>query len=191
MILSGQTIKELCVGDEYVKFENQMIRPFYPRTVNNGMSFGLSYAGYDVRIAQGTTLKPGEFKLASTVEQFNIPNDVLGFVHDKSTWARRGLSLFNTVLEPGWRGYLTLEMVNFSDDLLTFEAGMPIAQIVFQRTDKPIDKPYEGKYQNQGSSPVPAIMEKEANVVTLRDARRPDLSRPMKYDHNVHEMVPA
>ena len=142
MILPAQTIRKL-----------KPILPFNERTVHNGMSFGLSHAGYDVRITEHVVLTPGRFCLASTMEEFIMPNDLVAFVHDKSTWARRGLSLFNTVIEPGWRGFLTLELVNHSAGALYIEAGSPIAQIIFMRLEEPTEKPYTGKYQNQKRGP--------------------------------------
>lgn len=148
MILSAKTIRAI-----------QPVRPFCERTVHNGRSYGLSYAGYDVRVKQRVMLRAGEFSLASTVERFEMPDDVLAIVHDKSTWARLGLSVFNTVIEPGWHGWLTLELKNqHHSNHLTIEAGDPIAQIVFQRLDDPA-APYSGKYQSQPDRPVSALME--------------------------------
>lgn len=89
MILPAQEIRKL-----------KPIEPFFERSVSAGMTFGLGPAGYDVRIAEGFHLWPKGFALASTMEYFRIPSDLIAFVHDKSTWARRGLSLFNTVIEP-------------------------------------------------------------------------------------------
>jgi len=148
MILAGQQIRKL-----------KPIKPFLERTTYNGMSFGLSHAGYDVRIAETIMLWPGPSVLASTVEEFFMPNDLVAFVHDKSSWARRGLSLFNTVIEPGWCGFLTLELVNHSTSALHIEAGSPIAQIIFMRMEEPAEKPYAGKYQNQKRGPQEAIDE--------------------------------
>lgn len=138
------------------------IEPFVERTVHtNGMSYGLSHAGYDVRIAEDTYLRHGEFRLASTVEKFHMPNDIIAMVHDKSSWARRGLSLFNTVIEPGWFGYLTLELVNHGGvDLMIYQED-PIAQIVFMRLTEPTEVPYQGKYQNQAAGPQDWIKEEE------------------------------
>lgn len=146
MILPGQTIRELCSG---AYGQRPMISPFCEREVSHGMSFGLSVAGYDVRIAENFTIKEGEFCLASTLEQFAMPNDVLGEVKDKSTLARLGLAVQNTVIEPGWRGFLTLELTNHGSNELVIKAGMPIAQVVFSRLEAPAEKPYDGKYQNQ------------------------------------------
>ena len=145
MILPTQLIRKL-----------KPILPFHERTIVSGMSFGLSHAGYDVRIAETIMLWPGPSVLASTVEEFFMPDDLVAFVHDKSSWARKGLSLFNTVIEPGWQGFLTLELVNHSAGALHIEAGSPIAQIIFMRLEEPTEKPYTGKYQNQGRGPQEA-----------------------------------
>jgi dCTP deaminase len=149
MILAGQQIRKL-----------KPIKPFLERTTYNGMSFGLSHAGYDVRIAEPCFLSPNALCLASTMEEFFMPDDLVAFVHDKSSWARRGLSLFNTVIEPGWRGFLTLELVNHSDEQLIIRPGDPIAQIIFVRMEEPAEKPYAGKYQDQKRGPQEAIDER-------------------------------
>jgi dCTP deaminase len=123
------------------------------------LSHGESIAGYDVRIEfdsrgklERCALDTGEFMLASTLEHFSMPRDVLGVVHDKSSWARKGLALQNTVIEPGWRGYLTLELTNHGNSRIVLERGMPIAQVVFY-TVEGIVKPYDGKYQDQERGP--------------------------------------
>ncbi len=148
MVLSGQSIKR-----EVPLF------PIHKRTVFNGMSFGLSSAGYDIRIAEDVLLWPFSFQLASSVEKFCMPNDIVAVVHDKSTWARLGLSVQNTVIEPGWKGYLTLELKLQSFRFLRIKAGTPIAQVLFHKLDEPTDTPYNGKYQDQCSGPVKSILE--------------------------------
>lgn len=154
MILSGQSIRRLCQ-------EGFLVSPWTERTVINGKSSGISIAGYDIRIAEYIILDPQQFRLASSVERFKMPDNILGMVKDKSSWARKGLSVFNTVIEPGWKGYLTLELVNNGPHDLKINLGDPIAQIIFQRLDKPAEKPYDGKYQNQPNKPVEAIYEKD------------------------------
>ncbi len=129
-------------------------------------SHGLAEAGYDIRIKQDVTFssagvwvdgeyQPGNFTIASAIEEFDMPTDMVGVVHDKSTWARRGLSVFNTVLEPGWRGFLTLELVYHGRGELHIPAGSGIAQVLFHQTE--ISTSYNGKYQNQADKPVEAI----------------------------------
>ena len=133
--------------------------PFHERTVVRGRSFGVSSAGYDVRIAESLILQPGEFSLASTIERFDMPRDLLGIVHDKSTWARQGLALQNTVIEPSWHGWLTLELTNHGREVLTIEEGDPIAQIVLHLLSEPTEQEYTGKYQDQKQGPQEAILE--------------------------------
>lgn len=149
MILPAQMIREI---------NPPLITPFEERTSAYGMTYGLGPAGYDVRIEQDIFLKPGYFILASTMEHFDIPPSMMAFVYDKSTWARRGLSLFNTVIEPGWKGFLTLELTNLGPEALSIRKGMPIAQIVFQVLIADTEIPYEGKYQDQPDRPVGAIL---------------------------------
>ena len=121
----------------------------------HGVSYGLSEAGYDLRIKQDVTLHPlRRFALASTIERFDMPDDLVGIVHDKSTWARRGLSVFNTVIESGWEGWLTLELVYHGWRPLHIPAGAGIAQVIFHQTKEA--RPYAGKYQNQPDRPVSA-----------------------------------
>lgn len=140
---------------------------------NHGVSHGLAEAGYDIRIKQEVSFSTklegypyghtdhihfyGSFTLASAIEEFNMPDDLVGVVHDKSTWARKGLSVFNTVIEPGWKGFLTLELVYHGQDELIIPAGSGIAQVLFHKVEIPAS--YTGKYQNQVDNPVSSIFE--------------------------------
>lgn len=145
---------------------------------SHGVSHGLAEVGYDIRIKQNIrflphgvqrygkldqtkpihpqiSLTPGRFVLASAMEEFDMPTDLAGVVHDKSTWARRGLSVFNTVIEPGWKGFLTLELVYHGNGVLEIPAGSGIAQVIFHLTT--CNAAYSGKYQDQANQPVEAI----------------------------------
>ena len=86
-------------------------------------------------------------------------DDVLGTVHDKSTWARQGLAAQTTVIEPGWRGYLTLELTNHGYSDIILKDGMPIAQIIFWKMSEPTEIAYRGKYQDQPSGAQPALFD--------------------------------
>lgn len=146
---------------QHIRARKGMIEPFTERGVAYGMSYGLSAAGYDVRIDKGRTLRPGEFCLASTAERFVIPIDVLAKVADKSTWARRGLAVQNTIIEPGWNGWLTLELTNHGENILRIEDGSPVAQIIFHLLAEPTEQPYgNSKYQNQKRGPQGPIFER-------------------------------
>lgn len=136
---------------------------------DHGVSYGLGEAGYDIRLKQTLVFNPakniilidqkksirGRFVLGSAMEVFQMPENLVGIVHDKSTWARKGLSVFNTVIEPGFKGGLTLELVYHGDELLYLPAGTGIAQVVFTQCSRPVA--YSGKYQDQSTEPVPAI----------------------------------
>jgi dCTP deaminase len=162
VILPAQTIRQLCV-------QNRMITPFEMRTevmLSDGTkaTYGLGPAGYDIRLDQAVHLEPGQFHLASSMEHFEMPNDVIAQVCDKSSWARRGLAVQNTIIEPGWQGYLTIELTyhrtptypNEYIPTLWLPQGTPIAQIVFMRMEAPTEQPYAGKYQYQARGPQAA-----------------------------------
>jgi dCTP deaminase len=148
MILSGQSIRA-----------RQIFEPFSERAKFNGMSYGVGPAGYDVRLDQEVCIPAGGFALASTLEKFTMPPDLLGIVHDKSTLARLGIALQNTVIEPGWIGYLTLEITNHGKEDMVLPQGSPIAQIIFHVLDQEASAAYDGKYQNQKRGPQEAILE--------------------------------
>lgn len=138
-----------------------LVHPCVERAAVFGLTFGCGPAGYDIRIAESLLMWPGRYALASTIERFTMPDDVLGIVHDKSTWARLGLTVQNTVIEPGWRGFaLTLELSLHALRFIRLRAGMPIAQVVFHRLEAPTDRPYSGRYQNQACGPQPARWER-------------------------------
>ena len=136
------------------------LEPFVERCQSHGLTYGLGPAGYDVRIRENIKLGIGAFALASTIERFTMPDDLLATVHDKSTWARQGLAVQTTVIEPGWFGYLTLELTNHGYQELHLREGMPIAQILFHQLSEPTEQSYRGKYQDQMKGPQPAILEK-------------------------------
>lgn len=148
VILSAQSIRKVVP-----------ISPFHEKTVVHGISFGLSSCGYDVRIDQDILMWPGRFALASTIEQFSMPDYLAARVLDKSSWARQGICVQNTFIEPGWKGYLTLEITNHGWHFRRLVRGMPIAQIIFEQLDEPTELPYQGKYQNQEAGPQPARYE--------------------------------
>jgi dCTP deaminase len=131
--------------------------PAAPRTHHpeTGMTFGAGPAGYDVRIKQALDLYPGQFALASSFEHFNVPRDLVGFVHDKSSLARLGLFLGMGVVESGWRGHLTIEIKNQGYRPIHLLAGQPIAQIVFHLVVNPTQG-YDGRYQDQADEPTHA-----------------------------------
>ena len=138
-------------------YEAKPLRPMYQSKFRaHGVSHGMSEAGYDIRIKQTVILHPlRRFALASTIERFEMPENLVAIVHDKSTWARRGLSVFNTVIEPGWSGWLTIELVYHGLFPLRIPAGAGIAQVIFHQIAVPASYA-GGKYDNQPNHPVRA-----------------------------------
>lgn len=161
---------------------SKMIEPFADNRVRKGrISFGASCYGYDMRLARefkipdlngpicldpkrisslyfrevssGSCLVPGHgFILARSLEYFRIPRDILGLCQGKSTYARCGLIVNVTPLEPEWEGFITISLVNAGPLPIKVYAGEGIAQVIFLRADSPCLKSYgdrKGKYQAQ------------------------------------------
>lgn len=166
MIINGKSLLEAAPIIDMIDEKRQ----------SDGVSHGLSEAGYDIRLKQDISFYPpsggkpafiqilqdgglenveGRFTIASAMEEFDMPLNLLGEVKDKSSWAREGLSVFNTVIEPGWTGFLTLELVFHGNKILHLPAGCGIAQVLFYEIVEP--RPYDGKYQNQPDRPVKSI----------------------------------
>ena len=167
---------------------HRMIEPFEGAQVRRGsISYGLSSYGYDIRVApefkvftnvhnlvvdpkafdersfvdvEGDTciIPPNSFALARTVERFRIPRQVLVLCVGKSTYARCGIIVNVTPLEPTWEGYLTLEISNTTPLPAKIYGGEGIAQLVFLEGDEPPRVAYadrEGKYQGQAGVTLP------------------------------------
>jgi len=110
-------------------------------------------------IADQYVLPPGGLVLCRTVEYFRIPRDVLGIVLGKSTYARCGLLVNCTPLEPEWEGHITIELSNVSHHAIRIHANEGIAQVYFLdggdcRTSY-ADK--KGKYQSQIGVVLPKV----------------------------------
>jgi dCTP deaminase len=190
MILSAQSIRARCL-----EWTPPLLVPFVERSVSpGGRSFGLSAASYDVRIDQDVIIPPHGFVRASTVEHFNMHDDLAGGVRDKSSWARLGLAVQNTHLDPGWPGYLTLELTNHSDAEIRVARGEPIAQIVFELLDQATELPYRGKYYDQERGPQPARYEREMQAAgmierTVVDLLEQPVDLEVGYDHVVETLI--
>jgi dCTP deaminase len=157
--------------------EAGMIEPMMEQQLHepSGLTFGLGPCGYDIRVRQAVTLTNGGFRLASSVERFIMPNDLCAHVRDKSSLIRQGLLVGNTVIEPGWQGYLTLELFYAGAGALYLVAGQPIAQVQFTMLDQATAMPYAGRYQNQPDAPVQTIRHHEESPAEYirRRARLP------------------
>jgi len=115
---------------------------------------GGNYPFYDIHLKQDLILMPKEFKLASSIEYIDLLDDWYLITRNKSSIARHGVDAsFNTVIDNGFKGWLTLEIVNHSDKTVNFKAGQPILKLEARKCEFNC-LPYVGKYQNQPNRPV-------------------------------------
>lgn len=189
MILSDRDIIK------YYNAGKSLVTPFAgSKQATQGISWGLSSAGYDIRIAdkwitfnnpyslkaasiidthdfsnlpsttreivqQSLIIKPGETVLGVSVEYFDIPSDLMGICVGRSTLARLGILVNTTPLEPGWSGFLTIEITNLNKNrAIRVHANEGIAQVIFMQTSSLVQSAYgvtgQSQYQNQEARPV-------------------------------------
>ncbi len=95
-------------------------------------------------------LLPGQFVLATTMEYFELPDDLTAFVEGRSSLGRMGLFIQNAGwVDPGFKGEITLELFNANRCAIELKAGRRVGQLVFARLDQKAENPYRGKYQGQ------------------------------------------
>ena len=182
-IQSDKWIKKMAI-------DQKMINPFVSEQKReNCISFGLSSFGYDARVsdefkiftnvnsetvdpknfktssfvskkAKECVIPPNSFVLASTVEYFKIPKDVLVICLGKSTYARCGIIVNVTPLEPGWEGHVTLEFSNTTPLPAKIYANEGAAQFIFLKGNEEPTITYEkrnGKYMKQVGVTLPKL----------------------------------
>jgi dCTP deaminase len=170
--------------------EHRMIEPFVDDQVRTGViSYGVSSYGYDVRVgdefkvftnvfntvvdpknfdprsfvdikADVCTIPPNSFALASTIEYFRVPRDILTVCLGKSTYARCGIIVNVTPFEPEWEGHVTIEISNTTPLPAKIYANEGIAQVLFFQSDEVCAVSYKdkkGKYQAQRGVTLPRI----------------------------------
>ena len=182
-VLSDRWIKKMAI-------EKEMIKPFVSEQKSGkNISYGLSSYGYDARVAdefkiftdvnsaivdpkdfkknsfvsrtsKECIIPPNSFALASTVECFKIPKDVLVICLGKSTYARCGIIVNVTPLEPGWEGHVTLEFSNTTPLPAKIYAGEGAAQFIFLKGNEDPEITYaqrNGKYMKQTGVTLPKV----------------------------------
>ncbi|MGC8716488.1 MAG: dCTP deaminase [bacterium] len=170
--------------------EYGMIEPFSENLVSKGkISYGISSYGYDVRVdnkfkiftninstivdpknfdsksfvdieSDVCIIPPNSFVLAKSVEYFRIPRNVIVICIGKSTYARCGIIVNVTPLEPMWEGYITLEISNTTPLPAKIYAYEGIAQLLFFEADEPCEVSYaerNGKYNKQEDLTLPRV----------------------------------
>ena len=170
--------------------EYGMIEPFEEKQIRHGViSYGLSSYGYDIRVADEfkiftnaysavvdpkqfdprsfvdfrgdvCTIPPNSFVLARSVEYFRVPRNILCLCVGKSTYARCGIVVNVTPLEPEWEGYITIEISNTTPLPARIYAHEGIAQVIFLEADEVCEVSYadrKGKYQRQKGIALPRV----------------------------------
>ena len=95
-------------------------------------------------------IMPGEFVLATTMEYFELPDNLTAFVEGRSSLGRMGLFIQNAGwIDPGFKGEITLELYTANRCAIELKAGRRVGQLVFAEMDAPAINPYNGKYQGQ------------------------------------------
>ena len=95
-------------------------------------------------------IMPGEFVLATTMEYFELPDNLTAFVEGRSSLGRMGLFIQNAGwVDPGFKGEITLELYTANRCAIELKAGRRVGQLVFAEMDAPAINPYNGKYQGQ------------------------------------------
>ena len=184
-IKSDHWIKEMAKKENMISpFESNQIKEL---SGNKVISYGTSSYGYDVRCSsrfkvftninsavvdpknfdkdsffdfEGETciIPPNSFALASTIEYFKIPRSVLTICLGKSTYARCGIIVNVTPLEPEWEGHVTLEFSNTTPLPAKTYANEGVAQMIFFESDSICEISYKdrgGKYQKQTGVTLP------------------------------------
>lgn len=166
-----------------------MIEPFAGDCPKGVVSYGVSSYGYDMRVADEfkvftnvwgavidprafteqsfvdmkadfCIIPPNSFALARSLEYFRIPRDILCLVIGKSTYARAGIIVNVTPLEPEWEGFVTIEISNTTPLPVKIYANEGIAQVLFMSADDLCTVSYrdkQGKYQNQTGIWLPRV----------------------------------
>ena len=95
-------------------------------------------------------IMPGQFVLATTMEYFELPDNLTAFVEGRSSIGRLGICVQNAGwVDPGFEGEITLELYNMSNHPIELISGARVAQLVFAQMDQEAENPYKGKYQGQ------------------------------------------
>lgn len=96
--------------------------------------------------------------LLSTHEYIGLPDNLMGFVELRSTWARHGLSMPPTIIDAGFEGNVTLEVINHAPYAMLLKPGVRFAHIIFASTLNKVSKVYKGTYFGQTGVRVPKVL---------------------------------
>jgi dCTP deaminase len=189
-MLNDKEISKLAENDIFMPFVGEKMRTLDDGT--KAISYGLSQAGYDIRLSpdhflvvDGKTVKgtnkgeldaklfnstipyeaplvhskdgeyfrlpPHSYGLGVSLELISMPSDIMGICDGKSTYARCGVIINVTPIEPGWAGHLTMCICNPTAFPVRIYANEGIVQVMLMRINE-VENAYTGNYQNQGAN---------------------------------------
>ncbi len=130
---------DLRLGEDFRVFRNSRYAFIDPTVEQPGLTEHIIATE-----AEPFVLHPGEFALGVTLERIAIPDNIVGRLEGKSTLGRLGLMIHSTAgyVDPGWDGYLTLELCNVSNLPILLKPGMRIGQITFDQMTSSVEIPY-------------------------------------------------
>jgi dCTP deaminase len=108
----------------------------------------LNPAGIDLRLDRSLRLRPGQHALVATIERVELSEKFLGMLHIRSSLAREGIAASLALVDPGFRGQLTVSLHNAGDRLVSLRKGERFIQLSLLRLGMPATHAYVGKYQN-------------------------------------------
>jgi dCTP deaminase len=111
-------------------------------------SSSLGGAGYDLRLAEDVALLAGKHTLVATMERVELPCDLAGTLHIRSSLARAGIFASLALVDPGFRGQLTISLYNGGSAPFNMSKGDRFVQMVLHSLSANAQRPYRGKYQD-------------------------------------------
>ncbi len=112
---------------------------------------------YEVETGKEFVIYPGEHVLLTTEEYVKLPNDIMAFVNLRSSFARLGLFIPPTIVDAGFEGQVTIEVIGSSFPVKIKE-GTRFVHLIFAKTLTPVENPYRGKYQGQRGVTLPKFV---------------------------------
>lgn len=108
----------------------------------------LNPAGYDLRLATSAVLEPWEHRLVATMERVELGHDLVGILHIRSSLAREGVLGSLALVDPGFRGQLTISLFNSGKNPIQLKAGERFVQMTLHRLGREATTKYQGRYQD-------------------------------------------
>lgn len=126
--------------EKLIKRGSLTLTPFDPNCLNG--------AGYDLRVANDVVICPGKHELAATLERVELGDDIAATMHIRSSLARAGIIASLALIDPGFRGQLTISLYNAGTEPFVMKRGDRFVQAIFHRLSTKARRRYHGRYQD-------------------------------------------